>query len=125
MGFSEGPKERLYLPQDPAPDAPCVADQANDENSLYSEVRRLIALRHAHEVLQADADFEVLRAEAVPPFVYRRGNLILAINPSPEAAKWSSDLLNGRYVIHAINGAVAANGQLLLPSRSFAAAGYR
>ncbi|MBQ6427065.1 MAG: glycosylase [Clostridia bacterium] len=125
MGFSEGPKERLYLPQDPAPDAPCVADQANDENSLYSEVRRLIALRHAHEVLQADADFEVLRAEAVPPFVYRRGDLILAINPSPEAAEWSSDLLEGRYVMHAINGAVAINGQLRLPPRSFAAAGYR
>ena len=122
MGFSAGPAEDLYLPQDPAPDAPCVADQAEDPDSLYSETRRLTALRHAHEDLQADADFEVLRAEADAPFVYRRGGLILAINPGPEPASWTSGLLEGRQVIYTINGTTIENGQFLLPPQSFVTA---
>ena len=122
MGFTDGPEEDLYLPQDPAPDAPCVADQAEDPDSLYSETRRLTALRHAHEDLQADADFEVLRAEADAPFVYRRGDLILAINPSAEPAEWSSGWLEGRQVIYTIHGATIENGRLLLPPQSFAVA---
>ncbi|MBO4881236.1 MAG: DUF3459 domain-containing protein, partial [Firmicutes bacterium] len=107
---------------DPAPDAPCVADQAEDPDSLYSETRRLTALRHAHEDLQADADFEVLRAEADAPFVYRRGDLILALNPSAEPAEWSSGWLEGRQVIYTIHGATIENGRLLLPPQSFATA---
>ena len=102
--------------------APCVADQAEDPDSLYSETRRLTALRHAHEDLQADADFEVLRAEADAPFVYRRGGLILAINPGPEPASWTSGLLEGRQVIYTINGTTIENGQFLLPPQSFVTA---
>ena len=32
--------------------------------------------------MKADGAFEVVRGEAEGPFVYRRGNLILAVNPS-------------------------------------------
>lgn len=83
MGFSDANADSLYLPLDPSLDAPTVADQSGDENSLYNEVKRLIALRHKHEDLQADGSFEVVYAkENEFPFIYKRENLYVAINPS-------------------------------------------
>ena len=63
MGFSEASEEQLYLPFDHSADAPCVSDQIGNESSLLAETRRLTALRHQYEDLQADANFEVIRAE--------------------------------------------------------------
>ena len=84
LGFSDGDVNDLYLPVDSAADAPTVADAEADEDSLLQTVRRIIKLRHEYEDLQADADFEPLVAQMgdAAPFVYRRGNLILAVNPS-------------------------------------------
>ena len=45
-------------------------------------VRRVISLRHQELDLQADGDFTVLCSEPEKPFVYRRGRLLLAVNPS-------------------------------------------
>ena len=120
MGFSTAREEQLYLPLDPGPEAPCVEDQAADENSLFSEVCRLTALRHRFEDLQADAAFEVIRAVADAPFVYKRGVLILALNPSSKQAVWSADMLNGRTVVCTINGAGVTDDQLIMPPQSFA-----
>ena len=120
LGFSGAPEDLLYLPVDKSPDAPCVSDQEKDENSLLSETRRLLSLRHRYEDLQADAPFEVLRAEADAPFVYRRGSLILALNPSSARAFWRSDQLRGRKVGYAIRGAQLGDGRLCLEPGSFA-----
>lgn len=88
-GFSTGTPERLYLPIDPSPARPIVQQQENDPNSLLNRVRKLVAIRKSHSVLQASASFEVLFAQpGVCPLVYQRSNdtesFIIAINPSAQ-----------------------------------------
>jgi maltose alpha-D-glucosyltransferase/alpha-amylase len=62
-GFSTVRKaEKLYLPVEEEKDAPNVADQEKDPHSLLNYVRALIALRHGHPTLQADAYFRFLWA---------------------------------------------------------------
>ncbi|MBQ6207496.1 MAG: hypothetical protein IJK52_10490 [Oscillospiraceae bacterium] len=39
-------------------------------------------MRRQWDDLKADGAFEVVRGEPEGPFVYRRGNLVLAVNPS-------------------------------------------
>jgi maltose alpha-D-glucosyltransferase/alpha-amylase len=86
-GFSEASSDMLYLPVDKSEDAPTVETQAQDPSSLYNTVKALTALRHKYADLQADGSFEVIYAEKEQfPFVYRRGNLLIAINPSGNKA---------------------------------------
>lgn len=83
LGFSDAPPDMLYLPVDSASDAPTVEAQQNDKQSMLNTVRDLISLRHAHDDLKADGDFEVLHAVPGDPlFVYRRGALRIFVNPS-------------------------------------------
>ncbi len=83
LGFSEGAAESLYLPVDDAPDAPTVSAQEKDPDSLLNTVKAVLSLRHRLRDLQADGSFKVLHAQAGDPlFVYRRGGLTLAVNPS-------------------------------------------
>ena len=82
MGFSTAPENMLYLPTDPAPDAPCVAD-AEGREGLYETLRTVLRIRHETSDLQAEGMFSVLYAERGDPlFVYRRGSRIAAVNPS-------------------------------------------
>ncbi|MHB8107122.1 MAG: alpha-amylase family glycosyl hydrolase [Candidatus Cryosericum sp.] len=86
-GFSDAAPDKLYIPMDPRADAPTVEAQARDPLSLLNTVIGLIHLRHAKADLQADGSFAVLYAEKQSyPFVYRRGELIVAVNPSVRAA---------------------------------------
>jgi maltose alpha-D-glucosyltransferase/alpha-amylase len=79
-GFSTAPADRLYLPVDPAPDRPTVAEQRADEGSLLHLVRRLIALRRTTPALQPRAEVEVLNAGY--PFAYLRGGThLVVLNP--------------------------------------------
>ncbi len=119
MGFSDAPESQLYLPYDHSPDAPCAAEQLADKDSLLSETRRLTALRHSREDLQADAPFEAVRAEADGPFVYRRGSLLLALNPSSGHVNWTSDILRGRRAAYSINGARVTDDVLSMEPQSF------
>ena len=83
-GFSTNPN--TYLPQDGAPDAPTVAAQAADENSLLRYVRRLTRLRQGEADLQGDAPFApVWMGDRGYPFVYRRGGLLLALNAAEDS----------------------------------------
>ena len=84
LGFSDGDPAGLYLPVDSDPSAPTVESAEKDPDSLIHTIREIIKLRHEHEDLQADAEFEPLVAQMGDnaPFVYRRGKLILAVNPS-------------------------------------------
>jgi maltose alpha-D-glucosyltransferase/alpha-amylase len=121
FGFSGAPSDRLYLPQDGAEDAPSVEDQLDDPNSLLSEVRRLVALRHAYEDLQADASFAAVNSdENTAPFVYARGELLLAINPSSQVKRLENDLLVGREIVHSICGPTVEDDCLTMPGQSFA-----
>jgi maltose alpha-D-glucosyltransferase/alpha-amylase len=89
-GFSTAAAEQLYLPIDPSPDRPTVAQAEADSASLLHFVRDLIALRKAHPALGNGGRIEALLAEAdTYPFVYLReaGDeaFVIAINPAAEA----------------------------------------
>ena len=85
LGFSRGCADALYLPVDPSEDAPTVAAQEEDPHSLLNTLRAILKLRHAEPDLQADGVLEPLCNRKGEPFVYRRGGMILAVNPSGDA----------------------------------------
>ncbi|MBO8130868.1 MAG: glycosylase [Candidatus Marinimicrobia bacterium] len=87
FGFSTAPAENIYLPVDPDPDAPTVAEQEQDPNSLLNKVRQLIKLKHSEPALAAYAEFVPIYAkENDYPFIFARAvkeDIILVIfNPS-------------------------------------------
>ena len=91
LGFSAAEPRHLYLPVDPAHDAPNVAAEEADPASLLNRVRRLIRLKHAERALAAYAEFVPLFAQKdAYPFVYARASgddVVLAIfNPAARAA---------------------------------------
>ena len=86
-GFSDAPADKLYIPVDVSPDAPTVEAQAGDPQSLLSTVTQVIRLRHEYADLQADGSFAILYAQkGAYPFIYRRGGLVIAVNPSARPA---------------------------------------
>ena len=91
LGFSTGDAASLYLPVDPAPDAPNVAAQENNPNSLLNKTRRLIALRHSEPALANYAEFVPIypsqEASDPYPFVYARaaGNDVVLVMLNPRA----------------------------------------
>ena len=81
LGFSAADESDLYLSVDDFADAPTVASQEKDPNSLLNTVRSIIALRHQEKELQADASLQIVCSEAGKPFIYRRGSLFCIVNP--------------------------------------------
>ncbi|MCD8348235.1 MAG: DUF3459 domain-containing protein [Lachnospiraceae bacterium] len=120
-GFSTCPADALYLPVDTAEGAPSVAAQEADKNSLLSTVKDLLRLRHEEEDLQADGDFEVVYAESGKlPFVYRRGSLLLALNPSTERVSAPvAEADAGKKVLYAIGNGEVKGQEILLAPQSF------
>lgn len=97
LGFSTAPPERLYLPVDPAGDAPVVESQELDPDSLLNRTRRLITLRHDEPALAAYAEFVPLFArEGKYPFIYARAKdndvILVVLNPAGKAAQATFDL---------------------------------
>jgi glycosidase len=91
-GFSTAPTEKLYLPVDTAKDAPNVAEQEKDPNSLLNRVKRLIQLRKSEKALAAYAEFvPVYAKENTYPFIYARayGNeiILVILNPAGREVK--------------------------------------
>lgn len=120
-GFSDAPSSELYLPVDLSGDAPTVESQEKDPYSLLNETKRLIALRHSLSDLQADAPFSVIYAEKERyPFVYGRGSLIAAVNPSSASETIRDPAFAGKKVIYSI-GECSINGdELTVKGQSFA-----
>ena len=118
LGFSKGDAADLYLPVDPTPDAPTVSGQENDPDSLLNTVKALLALRHREKDLQADAEFSQLQTRIGQPFVYRRGDLVLAINP--DGSEKTCTLPAAGEVIFSIGSARAEGRTLTLGAQSFA-----
>ena len=95
LGFSTGAPESLYLPIDPAQNAPTVESQEADPNSMLHFVRKLIALRQENEELGNYSPFEVYSAESGSRlFAYKRGSYLCAVNPGTEALTLK---LDGKY----------------------------
>lgn len=86
LGFSTADAAKLYLPVDPSEDAATVEDAEADPDSLYHTVQDILQLRHAQDDLKADGEFAVVYAKKEScPFLYRRGSLLLGVNPSGSA----------------------------------------
>ncbi len=88
-GFSSAPKEDLYLPVDSEYKSINVETEKNDENSLYHEVKKLIALRKEHTALGNDGAIDVKQYDGYP-LVYQRKSedetITVIINPSQSPA---------------------------------------
>ena len=88
MGFSTTIATNLYLPLDSSEDAPTVEDNLANEDSLLNTVKKLLALRKRKEDLLDDTNLEFIYAwEDKRAFVYRRGSIVVFINPDKEIAK--------------------------------------
>ena len=120
MGFSSAPEDMLYLPTDPAPDAPCVADAAG-KDGLYETVRSILAIRHADPDLMASGPFSVLYASPGDPlFVFRRGKRVLAVNPSGRQRSADiPDLDDAASPVFTIGTALYEGSRLILGPQSF------
>ncbi len=92
LGFSTAPAEKIYLPVDPAEDAPTVEDQEKDPNSLLNKFRKLTDLKKSESALLAQAEFvPVYAKENTYPFVYARANgnevILCLFNPANRTEK--------------------------------------
>ncbi len=87
-GFSEADPEDFYLPLDPDPGRPNVADQQNSPSSLWNYIHAMLKLRSAHKALCSEADFRFLTDGHGYPLAYERWtedeHLRIVINPSSE-----------------------------------------
>lgn len=97
LGFSTSASEKLYLPVDSAKNAPNVADEEKNPNSLLNKTRKLIALKHTEPALANYAEFIPLFAQSKTyPFVYARANnkdvVLVILNPSGKEATACFDL---------------------------------
>ena len=87
LGFSTAAADKLFLPVDPANDAPTVESEERDPNSLLNKTRKLIRLKHTEPALAAYAEFVPLYVkENAYPFIYARAKdkdvILVILNPS-------------------------------------------
>jgi glycosidase len=126
LGFSTSRPDQLYLPVDPADDAPTVADQDTDSNSLLHFVRTLTGLRRRHRALGNNADFRPLHALSDSPlFVYERFDssqrIAVCLNPAEFAVSGAVPQLEEAKELLIRGGrALYENGQLTLEGLSCA-----
>ena len=111
LGFSTAEADKLYLPVDPNPDNTTVAAQEADPNSMLNHIRAVLALRKAQPDLGNYTSFEVVHAvEGDRLFAYKRGELLLCVNPAADAGTLT---LDSKYeVIHSF-GSAEVEGQTL------------
>jgi glycosidase len=130
-GFSSAAPDKLYLPVDTAPDAPNVADEELDPDSLLNRVRRLIKLRKSEKALASYAELVPVYAKPdTYPFVFARANgddaVLVILNPAarttqahftlkPAAA--GHKLLAGRDLTMRIDG---TSYDVTVPGQSYA-----
>ena len=118
-GFSDADADMLYLPVDCSDDAPTVEAQQGNGESVYENLRSLIALRKANPELSNDSEFEVVYAKSHEyPFVYKRGSFTAFINPSDEDKTVEIDT-EGMKEYFFIGGFEINENNVVIRSRSF------
>jgi len=95
-GFSSASAEKLYIPIDPDAARPTVKAQMADEDSLRSEIKKLIAIRQSYKSLQSlgEIDFIIDGAPGKPLVYVRTFNdekILVVINPSGKAVEIGLD----------------------------------
>ncbi len=131
LGFSTALPEQLYLPVDPATDAPTVESQEGNPDSLLNRTRKLIRLKHTEPALAAYAEFVPLYARPKSyPFVYARAKdrevVLVLLNPSGKNAAAEFDLdvpFAGRKLLAGEEVECSQTGKkcsVTVPARSYA-----
>jgi len=92
LGFSMAAPEKLYQSVDASPDAPNVAAEETDSNSLLNNTRKLIALKKEEPALSNCAEFvPVYAKENGYPFIYARAAgedvILVILNPADRLEK--------------------------------------
>ncbi len=119
LGFSTAPKENLYLPVDDSSDAPTVENQKNDPNSIYKVLTDIIKLRRENPDLGNDGDFQVVYAEKNKyPFVYRRNQFVVFVNPGKDIVKvdFTEKI---EQVVYSLGIGCYENGQMIMHPQSY------
>ncbi|MBQ9927922.1 MAG: glycosylase [Lachnospiraceae bacterium] len=122
-GFSSAPKEKLYIRQDESADRPTVEAQMADKDSLYHEIKKLIAVRQSHKALQSKGEIEFVFAEKDSyPFAYLRSmegeRILVVINPSDKEVSFKSDLQLNEIIYSYHGEAKAQGGKISVPASS-------
>ena len=119
-GFSAAPKEKLYIRQDEASDRPTAEAQMNDPNSLYNEIKKLIAIRQSIPALQSKGRITFVYAKKnTYPFAYLRSSesetILVILNPSGEETSFSCQYVP-KETIYSFGGTVSyENGIITVP----------
>ena len=118
LGFSGGKAEDLYLPVDPGQNAPTVAAQEEDPDSMLNHIRSLTSLRKQYPELGNYSPFQVYSAEEGSRlFAYKRGTLLLAVNPGKKTLELK---LGGDYApVYTMGDAEIQKNTLSLGGQSF------
>jgi maltose alpha-D-glucosyltransferase/alpha-amylase len=111
LGFSAAESSALYLPVDGAAGAPTVESEEEDPASLLNTLRAVLRFRQSRDELHADPNLEILYAEKQKlPFVYKRGKLVMAVNPSGQRQSAPLRAENGRLLFSVTAKGAAAHG---------------
>lgn len=119
-GFSTAPKEKLYIRQDEAADRPTALAQMNDLNSLYHEIKKLIAVRQSIPALQSNGKITFVFAKKNSyPFAYLRYDenekILVILNPSGEETAFSCEYVP-REVVYSFGENISyENGIITVP----------
>lgn len=116
-GFSSAEKENLYIQQDPSPDRPTVQAQAENPDSLYNEVKKIIGIRRNTKTLQNKSKITFLFAvKNKYPLAYIRGSgkdsVVVLINPSQESASFPCKIKLGQ-ALYQFGGKVIQGGNMI------------
>ena len=119
LGFSTAAEDKLYLPVDHSHNAPTVDSLRGDKDSIFNTVKDIIKIRKDNEDLGNDGDFEVLYAERNKyPFVYKRGQFVIFVNPSSEEVQVDFDY-EVKEVLYTIGTGCFEDEKMKLGKQSF------
>lgn len=119
-GFSKANKEKLYLPVDAREGANNVASQMGREDSLWHVTKELLALRKSKKDLLEDNNLEfVLAKEDSRAFAFKRGELMIVVNPDEKEQRISLNESLGEKLF-LLGEIKESDGTLLMGGQSFA-----
>lgn len=118
-GFSTAEENKLYLPVDKRNLAEInVETQEQDDNSLLNTFRKITAFRHSEPELN---DYENLELLSHEPLVYKRGSIVMAVNPTGVDKKYKLNNKPAGNVLFSLGDASLENDEIMLPAGSYIA----
>lgn len=119
-GFSNAPKEKLYILQDESTDRPTVSTQLSDETSLLNEIKKLIQIRQSHKALQSRGEIEFVFAEKnTYPLAYIRKydneKILVIINPADRETSFECRYIPYEELYHFGGEISVTNSKITVP----------